>query len=379
MIVKKYHILQVCRLTPLWGIDLFKQISFAYQDHQITTVFLSGPKIPALKTDYHGEVIFLEIDHKKPFWRLKAAMKLFQLFRQYRFDLVICHHYKPTVIVDWIRYFYPRALYFSVHHTLANLRRFGRRVYTYLSMRHGWQFITVSDAVKQDLLDAHAGLCNAQIKTIYNCIVLDEILAQQYPRILARTRLNIAPNAFVFGTIGRLVSAKGHLSFIEAFAQVHHQLPNAILVILGTGPLEATLRAKIHALDLNDKIMILPEHAKQAGYFMQSFDVFVFPSVQEGFGLVLLEAMAAKLPIIASHIGGIPEVLGNTGQLVAPTIEALSQALMNSYQYPDRIAMGIAGYERLCSHFLQEHFKRDFISLFESNSKTLPITEVADF
>jgi glycosyltransferase involved in cell wall biosynthesis len=355
----KKNILQVCRLTPLWGVDLFKQISLAYSDHHVTTVFLSGKKIPELQSQYHGSVIFLEINHKKVLWRVKAALKLWQLCQQHPFDIVICHHYKPTVIMDWVSYFYPHKKYFSFHHTLANFRRLGRRCYARLSLNRHWQFITVSDAVKQDLLDANTGIRDAQVQTIHNCIILDEILVQQYSREKARAILNIEKNAFVFGTIGRLVSAKAHTKLIHAFSKIHHQIPRAMLIILGTGPLEASLRTQISALGLQNKIHIPSDHAKTAGYFLQAFDTFVFPSIQEGFGLVLLEAMAAKLPIIGTGAGGIPEVLGETGLLISNTTEQLSGALIKTYQLPkaDRLKMGVAGYERLCQHFLQTHFK----------------------
>ena len=225
-------ILQICRLTPLWGIDLFKQISLAYKDHQVTTVFLSGKSAPELLLNYHGTVIFFEIDHKKPGWRFKAAWKLWKLCRKNAFDNVICHHYKPTVIMDWVSYFCKTQQLFSVHHTMGNLRRWGRRLYTRLSLNRKWQFIAVSEKVKHNLIDAGAEISNQQVKTVYNTILLDEVLEKQLSREAAREKLGIKPHQFVFGTIGRLVSAKGHLSLIKAFANVQQQLPQGLRSIL---------------------------------------------------------------------------------------------------------------------------------------------------
>ncbi len=353
------NILQVCRLTPLWGIDLFKQISLAYENHHITTVFLSGKPTPELLHQYHGQVIFFEIDHKKPGWRFKAAWKLWQLCRKNFFDAVICHHYKPTVIMDWVSYFCKTPHYFSVHHTIGNLRRYGRRFYTRLSLKRKWQFISVSNGVKHDLINAGAGISTAQVKTIYNAIILEEVSSKQLSRKAAREILGIQSNQFVFGTIGRLVNAKGHLPLIKAFANVHQLLPNAILIILGAGPLETSLKSTIKNLGLSEKIIIASSHATQAGHLIKAFDGFVFPSIEEGFGLVLLEAMAAKLPIIASCQGGIPEVMGETGMIVSANEKDLSQALIQLYVYSEqeRSSMGLAGYERLCQNFLQSNFK----------------------
>ena len=364
--LQKKSILQICRLTPLWGIDLFKQISLAYEDHNVITLFLSGNPDPVLADQYHGSVMFFEIDHKKPGWRFKAALKLWKLCRQQAFDIVICHHYKPTVIMDWVSYFCEIKSYFSVHHTIGNLRRLGRRLYTRLSLKRKWQFISVSDGVKDDLVAAGGGLSSTKIKTIYNTIMLEEVLEKQLPREQARNLLRINSDCFVFGTIGRLVTAKGHLTLIQAFAQVHSQMPNAILVILGVGPLEKSLQDAIEKLGLRDSVCIRSEHAKQAGHLINTFDTFVFPSTQEGFGLVLLEAMSAKLPIIASHHGGIPEVMGETGIIVSTDISALSAALLKVYllSTEERLQMGLKGYQRLCECFLQANFKMALNTLF---------------
>lgn len=364
--VPKKSILQICRLPSPWGIDLFKQISLAYEDHNVVTLFLSGNPDSALTDQYHGSVVFFEIDHKKPGWRFKAALQLWKLCRQQVFDVVICHHYKPTVIMNWVSYFCKSKSYFSVHHTMGNLRRLGRRFYTRLFLKRKWQFISVSDGVKNDLIAAGGSVSNAQIKTIYNTIMLEEVLSQQLPREQARNQLGIRSDCFVFGTIGRLVTVKGHLLLIQAFAHVHSKMPNAILVILGVGPLETSLHDAIEKLGIRDSVFIRSDYAKQAGHLINAFDAFVFPSTQEGFGLVLLEAMSAKLPIIASPHGGIPEVMGETGIMVPTEIPALSTALLKLYSLSteERFQMGLKGYQRLCQCFLQANFKAALNALF---------------
>src|SRR5262249_17535611 len=139
-----------------------------------------------------------------------------------------------------------------------------------------------------------------------------------------------------------------------------------VLVILGTGPLEVSLRDLVEQLGIREKVWIDSVHAKEAGHLIRAFDAFVFPSIQEGFGLVLLEAMSAKLPIIASDRGGIPEVMGDTGITVSTDIPALSEALLKLYRLSEeeRLEMGIKGYQRLCEHFLQENFQVALEALF---------------
>lgn len=353
------RILQLCRLTPLWGVDLFKQISLAHKAHDVTTVFLSGKSDPTLEAQYHGKVIFFEVDHKKPLWRLKAAVKLWRLCRQQAFDKVICHHYKPMVIMDWVSYFFPAKAYFSMHHNSGNLRRMGRRFYARLSLNRRWTFIAVSQWVKEDLQKARAGVLERQVKVIYNAILLEELQAKQLSREKARESLGLNSQQFVWGTIGRLVSSKCHHALIQAFSAVSVQMPDAVLVILGAGPLEAALHQQIERLQLGGRVFIHATHAKQANTFIQAFDAFVFPSIQEGFGLVLLEAMSAQLPILASDSGGIPEVMGETGMMFSLQGEALQEALLNFYTLTEleRLQMGLIGHQRLCQCFLQEHFE----------------------
>lgn len=346
-------ILQICRLPSPWGIDPFAQLSMGLKPNQVTTVFLSGKFKSSLSKKYHGKVLFFDINRKKLGWRFKAAQKLWQLCRKNHFDIVICHHYKPTVIMDWVAYFCHIPQCFSVHHTMGNLRRLGRRLYTRVSLRHRWQFISVSNKVKNDLLQSRAGINPQQVKTLYNTIPVLEVVKQQFTRQSARERIGIRKKAFVFGTIGRLVKEKGHFILLEAFAQIHMQLPNACLVILGSGPLENRLNTKAQSLGIADKVFINSKQTQCANRLLCAFDVFVFPSVQEGFGLALLEAMALKLPIIATHCGGIPEVMGETGRLTAPQVTSLAEALQSYFHLSpaERQKIGLKAYSRVCQNF----------------------------
>ena len=114
-----------------------------------------------------------------------------------------------------------------------------------------------------------------------------------------------------FGTIGRLVPAKGHSVLIDAFARIAGRLPQADLRIFGYGPLEGEMREQIRRLEMDGRI-ILEGRTSDPSRALASLDVFVFSSVNEGLPLVILEAMAAGLPIVATRVGGIPEVAPET-------------------------------------------------------------------
>ncbi|WP_298818896.1 glycosyltransferase family 4 protein [Chloroflexus sp.] len=132
--------------------------------------------------------------------------------------------------------------------------------------------------------------------------------------------------------VARQYPRKHIADLIRAFAQVRRQFPQARLVIIGDGPEHANLRALAAGLDLNDACQLLgalPNDDDVKAWYYRA-DLFCLPSVQEGFGIVFLEAMAAGLPIVATTAAAIPEVVphGEAGLLVPPgDIPALASAL----------------------------------------------------
>lgn len=153
------------------------------------------------------------------------------------------------------------------------------------------------------------------------------------------------------GTLARLVPQKGLEVLLEAFAAVP---PPARLVIAGDGPLRAALQRRADAPDLAGRVSFLGARA-DAPAVMAALDLFVLPSRWEGFGLVLLEAMAAGKPIVASRISAIPEVVeeGRSALLVppgdAPALTAAMQALLA--EPLRRRTMGAAGRARIAAAF----------------------------
>ncbi len=132
-------------------------------------------------------------------------------------------------------------------------------------------------------------------------------------------------------SVGRLVWQKGHVFLIEAAKLLKERGVAFTLELIGEGALRETLEKKISEYGLEKQIVLLGALSHQAVFYkMQSADIFVFPSVSEGFGLVLLEAMASGLAIVASETNGVPEIIteGKTGLLCeAGNAEALAETL----------------------------------------------------
>jgi glycosyltransferase involved in cell wall biosynthesis len=132
-------------------------------------------------------------------------------------------------------------------------------------------------------------------------------------------------------TVGRLVKEKNQESLIRAFLLFKREVKSSVLVIIGHGILDTQLQSLVVELGLGESVFFLGER-RDVQTLIQKCDVFVLPSYTEGFGLVLLEAMQAGLPIVASNVGAIPEILGaNCGVLFDPnSVDDIASKLLVS-------------------------------------------------
>lgn len=175
-------------------------------------------------------------------------------------------------------------------------------------------------------------------------------------REAVRAEWGVPPEAPVIGTVGRLVPIKGQRTLLDAFAALRARFPAAHLVLVGDGELRGELQQA--ARDL--RLPLAGEAAAGAVHFlglrsdvarqMAGFDLFALPSLNEGMGRVLVEAMAMELPCVASRVSGIPDVVaeGETGLLVPPRDpDALAEALAALLADPARArSFGAAGRAR---------------------------------
>jgi len=133
----------------------------------------------------------------------------------------------------------------------------------------------------------------------------------------------------IIGWVGRLAPEKGLIHLIRAVARLRQEMPEVLTLLAGEGDLRGALESEIRSLGLKSQVLFLGARSDVPA-LMRLFDVFALPSLREGMPLVLLEAMAASVPIVATSVGGNPEVVrhGATGLLVPPADpDALAAAL----------------------------------------------------
>jgi glycosyltransferase involved in cell wall biosynthesis len=187
-------------------------------------------------------------------------------------------------------------------------------------------------------------------------------------RRAAREALGLDQEQPVVMTIGRLNVMKGHVHLLDAVPGLLERFPDVAVVVAGRGHLQEQLQAQADALGVSGAVRLLGQRS-DARMLLDAADVFVLPSRHEGMPLVLLEAMDAGLPVVATRVIGSAEVVaeGETGLLVRPRDPAaLGQALATLLADPAlRERFGLAGRQRFVAGFTAERMTRDTVAVYE--------------
>jgi glycosyltransferase involved in cell wall biosynthesis len=207
--------------------------------------------------------------------------------------------------------------------------------------------IAISDAVRT--FHVRAGLPAEKLETVH--YGLDNLPSA--PSEVTAGALGVPDDAPLVLAVGRLIEQKDHATLLASFARVRADHPRAHLAILGWGPLEEQTRARVHDLGLEEAVL-MPGRVEPRDWLLRA-DVFAHTSRWEGFGIALLEAMLARLPIVATRVSAIPEVVAHgTSGLLAPAgdVEAIAGHLSALLDDPAlRATFGAAGEERAREKF----------------------------
>jgi sugar transferase (PEP-CTERM/EpsH1 system associated) len=226
-------------------------------------------------------------------------------------------------------------------------RRRLRRLFAPLVNR----FVTVSSDLQRWLVeDVH--IPASKVVTICNGVDTTRFAPGNV--VAARTALGLPADVLVVGTVGRLDPVKDQAGLIQAFDRLRARHPRAVLVIAGDGPCRQDLQAQVATLGLGDRVRLLGER-KDVPTVLQALDVFVLPSIAEGISNTILEAMATGVPVVATRVGGSPELVdsGATGVLVPrQDPEALAAAIGSYLADPGLLARhGRAARQRVLDRF----------------------------
>ncbi|MBW1796222.1 MAG: glycosyltransferase [Deltaproteobacteria bacterium] len=204
------------------------------------------------------------------------------------------------------------------------------------------------------------------VTQIYNGVDI-QLYAPKGSSERIRAALDIPSAAFAIGTVGRLDPIKDHPTLFRAFEIARRKVPNSFLLIVGDGPEGQRLEA------LAGKGVAFIGNRTDVPGLLRALDVFVLPSRNEGISNTILEAMATAVPVVATNVGGNPELVedGTTGFLVEPgDFQSMASAFSRYFENPDlRTQHGRAGREKVIREFTIEKMVKSYEEVYERVSR----------
>lgn len=295
---------------------------------------------------------------------LRLAFRIREFLVQNKIDILHCHDYKsnfygllaagrivPKVATNhnWLTSSVKSKIYCLIDGLLI---RFFDRI------------IAVSDEIKDKV--RRYGIGCGKIAVVYNGIDAGRF-SHEYDPADVRSELGISEGHKIIGIVGSLTPEKGHSFLLSAAAAVLKEYKNIKFLIIGDGPLRRNLEDQARMFGIQESI-VFAGYRSDIPRVVSQIDIFVLCSLKEGLPMALLEAMAARKPVIASNVGAVPNVLKNmeTGVLIEPgDPDSLKEAII-SLLGDERGARNLAlnGFERVRTHFSSLSMSGKYIKLY---------------
>jgi glycosyltransferase involved in cell wall biosynthesis len=241
---------------------------------------------------------------------------------------------------------------------------------------HMDRLIAVSKAIEHKLVDEQR--CDAPVSLIYNGVDLERYDNQE-PCCTLPEEYGMEPGSQIVGVVARLEPEKGHPTLLEAWPQVLREVPDVYLLIVGEGSRRDALEAQARELRIAHRV-VFTGRRDDVPAVTAALDVAVLPSYREAQGMVILEAMALSRPVIASNVGGIPEMIedGVTGLLVPPhDAGALAAAIVRLLKnHPLADTLGRAGHDMVHDRFCIELMVSAVASIYDEGARAIRPSEV---
>lgn len=298
--------------------------------------------------------------------RSEAVRALAELMRRERIDLLHTHLYHANFIGRLAARRAGLPCVVSIHNTYTRPKWHRRLINWWLARRHTGAIIAGSGEIRRDIL-RYDHVRPELVEVIPNAVDLSRS-ESALTRQAARERLGLRAGAYVLGTVGRLEEQKGHRFLLDALDRLRGQGLDAVLLLVGGGREEAALREQAGRLGLADHVQFLGMR-DDLGDLFRAMDLFVMPSLWEGLSLAMLSAMAAGLPVVATEVGGVPEVLGDDERgfvLPAGDAAALAQRISWCHVHPGEAArVGATGAAHVRERYSDAALVRRVAAVYE--------------
>lgn len=320
---------------------------------------------------------------------LRAFIKLFFVIRNGKYHIVHTHTSKAGVLGRWAAWFCRTPVIIHTPHGhvfygycgkfVTQIFKIMERVTALVTDR----IITLTDREKQEHINSKIAPTEKFV-TIHSGVETKrffEVAVADTRRL--KMEFNIPDDSLIIGTVGRLIGVKGHKYFIQAVHKVIKSLQpykDVKFIIVGDGPLMTYLKREADLLGISGSVMFTGWRADVPAV-MSIFDIFILPSLNEGMGKVLVEAMLLKKPIIASNVGGIPDLIrnGENGILIPPASpDKLAEAIIDLIKSEDkRNRMGERG-RFIAESYSEKAMVEEIEKLYESSLSHIGREKVGD-
>jgi glycosyltransferase involved in cell wall biosynthesis len=247
-------------------------------------------------------------------------------------------------------------------------RNRGWRIFDIAAFRLSHVVTVNSNAVGEDTLKRDKG-DDVKIRLIYNGVQSSNFISHNSNRRKIREELHLKPDKKVIITVANLIPYKGHHELIEAAASVTDKYPDSHFLLVGEDRgIRKDLEIRVKELGIDKNIIFLGQR-NDVPDLLAASDISVLPSHEEGFSNVILESMAAGLPVVATSVGGNPEAIvnGETGWLVPPkNPDELALKIIDLLHHTEKAKKwGQAGRHRVQHHFSDKKMLDEYIKLYQ--------------
>lgn len=325
--------------------------------HQVAALGLYGTVAGGIHTRLNESGIRFWTLDKTPGFDPRMIARVHRVLREFAPDVVHTHlHVVPYVYAPAMALRIP--VWVHTVHNLAERESTGLgRVATRIAFRGGAMPVAVSRVVAESVRAVYS---LKSVTTIPNGIPLANFGSRAAARVRLRRELSVPDNATLFISTSRLAEQKDPFLLLRAFAAV--QDGRSRLALVGDGPLRDATQSQIAELGLSSRVSVLGFRSDVEDC-LAAADVFVLSSRWEGNPLGVMEAMASGLPIVATRVGGLPELVdsGKQGLLVEPEVPALARAMRRLLERRDlRLSLADAAKQRAHNEFGIERMVRAY-------------------
>lgn len=303
---------------------------------------------------------------RRPGFQAALGVRVATAARRHGATVLHAHHYSPFVYAALARLRQPGLrLVFTEHGRLSDTGPSSkRRLVNPVLRRFASRTFAVSEDVRRHLIAE--GFAGEQVGVIYNGIDAGPV-PDDATRADVRRALDAAPDCLVLGTIARLDPVKDLGTLLESAAGLVQRSLDVVIAVIGDGDDRANLERAAARLGIAERVRFLG-HREDARRWLAGCDVYVNSSISEGVSLTILEAMAARLPVVATAVGGTPEVVTTGCGVLVPARDpgALAAAVRELAAQPGRrVELGAAARRQVEARFTLDRMIQEYRAVYE--------------